>query len=71
MTIKKVSEKHLQEIKRMNKKYPLMEYFLDRKPLKSCSKECQEQVVTIILERPFKSGMATIESLKKLSKELT
>ena len=47
MTIKKVSEKHLQEIKKMNKKYPLMEYFLTSKPLKSCSKECQKQVATI------------------------
>jgi len=39
-----VAAKHAANIKRMNKKYPLMEYFVDRKPLKSCSPECQKQV---------------------------
>jgi len=37
----KYYNKHIEE---QNKKYPMMEYFLDGKQLKDCSKECQEQV---------------------------
>ena len=39
-----ISEKHLKRIKKRNKQYPMMEYFLDGKKLEDCSKECQEQV---------------------------
>ena len=45
--MKDIYKKHLQEINRTNKKYPLMEYQLDRKPLERCSKECQKQVATV------------------------
>tara|TARA_R100000963_G_C4612023_1_gene82120 strand:+ start:266 stop:487 length:222 start_codon:yes stop_codon:yes gene_type:complete len=45
--MKDIYKKHLQEINRNNKKYPMMEYFLEDRPLKSCSKECQQQVATI------------------------
>ena len=40
----KLEELHKKQIKKTNKKYPRMEYFLESKPLKDCSKECQEQV---------------------------
>jgi hypothetical protein len=42
-----ISEKHLKRIKKRNEKFPLMEYFLEYKQLKDCSKECQEQVKSI------------------------
>jgi hypothetical protein len=35
---------HQERIKKANKKYPMMEYFLGRKPLNECSEECQKQV---------------------------
>jgi len=37
----KYYNKHIEE---QNKKYPMMEYFLESKPLKDCSRECQEQI---------------------------
>tara|TARA_R100000700_G_C3106039_1_gene101046 strand:- start:93 stop:260 length:168 start_codon:yes stop_codon:yes gene_type:complete len=46
--MKDIGKEHLKKINRTNKKYPMTEYFLDRKPLKSCSKECQNQVATIV-----------------------
>ena len=49
-----IYKKHLQEINRTNKQYPLMEYLLDRKPLESCSKECQKQVATITPKKTLK-----------------
>mgnify|MGYP003132272042 CR=1 FL=1 len=39
-----VYKKHQDKIKKQNNKYPLMEYFLDNKPLKECSVECQKQL---------------------------
>ena len=41
--MKDVFEKNRKIIEEQNKKYPLMEYFLDKKPLEECSKECQKQ----------------------------
>ena len=41
--MKTLANKHKKNIKRTNKKYPLMEYFLEDKPIEKCSKECQEQ----------------------------
>jgi hypothetical protein len=40
-------------IKKDNKKYPLKEYFLDRKPLEDCSPECQEQVADLGKKNPL------------------
>ena len=40
----KYYNKHIEE---QNKKLPMMEYFLDGKQLKDCSKECQEQIKSI------------------------
>ena len=40
----KLEEYHKKQIRKTNKKFPLMEYFLESKPLKDCSRECQEQV---------------------------
>tara|TARA_Y100000034_G_scaffold103215_1_gene128573 strand:- start:194 stop:355 length:162 start_codon:yes stop_codon:yes gene_type:complete len=40
----KLEEHHKKRIKKTNQKFPMMEYFLDGKQLKDCSKECQEQV---------------------------
>jgi len=42
-----IEEYHKKQIKKTNKKYPMMEYFLDGKQLKDCSKECQEQVKSL------------------------
>ena len=47
-------------IKKDNKKYPLKEYFLDRKPLEDCSPECQEQVADLGKENPPKEPILTI-----------
>jgi hypothetical protein len=38
-----VANKHKKNIRKTNKQYPLMEYFLEDKPIEKCSKECQEQ----------------------------
>ena len=43
VNMKDVFEKNKNKIKKQNEKYPLMEYFLDKKPLEECSKECQKQ----------------------------
>ena len=40
----KLEEHHKKQIKKTNQKFPMMEYFLDGKQLKDCSKECQEQI---------------------------
>jgi len=45
MKNKKYFNKH---INKQNKKFPLMEYFLDGKKLEACSKECQEQVKLLL-----------------------
>ena len=45
--MKDIFEYHKKQIEKRNKKYPLMEYFIDKKPLEECSKECQEQVKNI------------------------
>jgi len=39
----KLAKKHKKKIRKTNKQYPLMEYFLEDKPIEKCSKECQEQ----------------------------
>ena len=39
-----IEELHKEQIKKTNQKYPMMEYFLDGKQLKDCSRECQEQI---------------------------
>ena len=39
----KPTNKHKKNIKKTNKQYPLMEYFLEDKPIEKCSKECQEK----------------------------
>ena len=44
---KPVAEAHLRKIRAQNERYPLMEYFLDRKPLHDCSPECQRQVAEL------------------------
>ena len=41
---KNLFKDHQKQIKKQNKKYPLMEYFLYNKPLEECSAECQRQV---------------------------
>ena len=46
-----IEEYHKKQIKKTNKKYPMMEYFLDGKQLKDCSKECQEQVKPLNKEK--------------------
>ena len=38
-----LANKHKKKIRKTNKQYPLMEYFLENKPIKKCSKEWQEQ----------------------------
>ena len=38
-----LANKHKKKIRKTNKKYPLMEYFLEDKPIEKCSKEYQEQ----------------------------
>ena len=38
---------HKKQIEKRNKKYTIMEYFIDQKPIEECSKECQEQVKSI------------------------
>ena len=45
--MKDIFEYHKKQIKKQYKKYPLMEYFLSNKPIKECSKECQEQVILL------------------------
>jgi len=52
--MKDTGKEHLKKINRTNKKYPMMEYFLEDRPLKSCSKECQQQVATIVSEKTLK-----------------
>ena len=47
--MKTLANKHKKNIKRTNKKYPLMEYFLEDKPIEKCSKECQEQYTQLEL----------------------
>ena len=42
--MKDVFKHHQNKIKKQDKKYPLMEYFLSDKPLEDCSKECQKAV---------------------------
>ena len=45
--MQKTEDIHLtpqERIKKTNKKYPMMEYFLSQKPLNECSDECQKQV---------------------------
>jgi len=42
-----IEEYHKKQIKKTNKKYPMMEYFLESKQLKDCSRECQEQVKSL------------------------
>mgnify|MGYP003152880091 CR=1 FL=1 len=42
--MKDIIKHHHNQIKKQNKKYPMMEYFLDQKPLSECSEECQRQV---------------------------
>ena len=42
--MKNLFKHHQKQIKKQNKKYPLMEYFLSNKPLEECSAECQRQV---------------------------
>ena len=39
----KLANKHKKKIRKINKQYPLMEYFLEDKPIEKCSKECQKQ----------------------------
>ena len=39
-----VFKKHQRQIKKQNKRYSLMEYFLEDKPLNECSKECQNYI---------------------------
>ena len=46
-TLEQVAEAHLRKIRAQNERYPLMEYFLDRKPLHDCSPECQRQVAEL------------------------
>ena len=38
-----LANKHKKKIKKTNKQSPLMEYFLEDKPIEKCSKKCQEQ----------------------------
>jgi len=38
-----LANKHKKKIRKTNKQYPLMENFLEDKPIEKCSKECQEQ----------------------------
>ena len=45
--MKNIFKYQKKKIKKQNKKYPLMEYFLSNEPIKECSKECQEQVKSI------------------------
>tara|TARA_R100000700_G_scaffold19311_1_gene25947 strand:- start:376 stop:534 length:159 start_codon:yes stop_codon:yes gene_type:complete len=45
--MKDIFKYHKKQIEKRNKKYPLMEYFIDQKPIEECSKECQEQVKSI------------------------
>jgi hypothetical protein len=44
---KDIFEHNKKRVEEQNKRYPLMEYFLDRKPLEKCSPECQRQVADI------------------------
>ena len=46
-TFEQVAEAHLRKIRAHNERYPLMEYFLARKPLHDCSPECQRQVAEL------------------------
>ena len=46
-TLEQVAEAHLRKIRAHNKRYPLMEYFLEGKPLRDCSAECQWQVAEL------------------------
>ena len=46
-TFEQVAEAHLRKIRAQNERYPLMEYFLDRQPLRDCSPECQRQVAEL------------------------
>tara|TARA_A100001011_G_scaffold385425_1_gene459419 strand:- start:959 stop:1120 length:162 start_codon:yes stop_codon:yes gene_type:complete len=38
-----LAKKHKKNIEKTNKKYSLMEYFLENKSINKCSKECQRQ----------------------------
>jgi hypothetical protein len=42
--MKDVFKHHQNKIKRQDKKYSLMEYFLSDKPLEDCSEECQKAI---------------------------
>jgi len=46
-----IEEHHKKQIKKTNQKFPMMEYFLESKPLKDCSRECQEQVKSLNKEK--------------------
>ena len=46
-TFAQVAEAHLRKIRADNERYPLMEYFLEGKPLRNCSAECQWQVAEL------------------------
>ena len=46
-TLEQVAEAHLRKIRAHNERYPLMEYFLEGKPLHDCSPECQRQVAEL------------------------
>ena len=46
-TLEQVAAAHLRKIRAQNERYPLMEYFLEGKPLRNCSAECQWQVAEL------------------------
>ena len=46
-TFAQVAEAHLRKIRADNERYPLMEYFLEGKPLHDCSPECQKQITEL------------------------
>lgn len=43
-TIMNPYKKHKDNIKKQDKKYPLVAYFLSNKSIKDCSKECKKQL---------------------------
>ena len=48
---KNIFEYHKKQIKKQNRKYPLMDYFLTDKPIDECSDECQRQVKELLEEK--------------------